>query len=79
MVLLILQTTCQNITFRTIIYDQRGTGRNTIDLPDSNNITMDLMVTDIENLRKKLKIQKWTVLGHSFGGLLGNPLFGKTS
>ncbi|MBK8855967.1 MAG: alpha/beta fold hydrolase [Saprospiraceae bacterium] len=63
--------------FRTIIYDQRGTGRNTIDLPDSNNITMDLMVTDIENLRKKLKIQKWTVLGHSFGGLLATHYLAK--
>ena len=28
------------------------------------------MVQDIEDLRKKLKIEKWVVFGHSFGGIL---------
>jgi proline iminopeptidase len=56
---------CQTITF-----DQRGTGRSTIENPDSQNITMDLMVEDMENLRTHLKIEKWTILGHSFGGVL---------
>jgi proline iminopeptidase len=33
---------------------------------------MQLMADDIENLRKYLKIKKWTVLGHSFGGMLAS-------
>jgi proline iminopeptidase len=31
---------------------------------------MDLMVQDMENLRTHLKIDQWTILGHSFGGIL---------
>lgn len=56
--------------YKTIIYDQRGTGKSTVEKLDSGTITMDLMVQDIENLRKHLKIEKWTVLGHSFGGIM---------
>ena len=33
---------------------------------------MDLMVSDLESLRKHLKIDKWIVLGHSFGGMLAS-------
>lgn len=56
--------------YQTIIYDQRGTGLSLLDRTDSNTITMDLMVKDLENLRQELKIDQWIVLGHSFGGLL---------
>lgn len=56
--------------FQIITYDQRGTGQSTIEKINSETITMDLMVDDIENLRKYLKINKWTILGHSFGGVL---------
>lgn len=58
------------MNFKTIIYDQRGTGKSTIDNPNKTNITMDLMVEDIETLRRHLKIEKWTILGHSFGGIM---------
>lgn len=58
------------INYQTIIYDQRGTGKSTLEETNSKTITLDLMVEDIENLRKHLKITKWTVLGHSFGGIL---------
>lgn len=58
------------MNFQTIIYDQRGTGKSTIENPNSKNITMDLMTEDIENLRHHLKIEKWTILGHSFGGIM---------
>jgi proline iminopeptidase len=30
------------------------------------------MADDIESLRKHLKIEKWTILGHSFGGMLAS-------
>jgi len=58
------------MNYQTIIYDQRGTGRSTVESVNSENITMDLMVDDIENLRKHLNIKQWTVLGHSFGGIM---------
>ncbi|HLA55324.1 MAG TPA: alpha/beta fold hydrolase, partial [Flavobacterium sp.] len=59
-------------TNQTIIYDQRGTGLSALDKTDSSTVTMDLMVADMETLRKYLKIDKWTILGHSFGGMLAS-------
>lgn len=56
--------------YQTIIYDQRGTGKSTLENANSKTVTMDLMVEDMENLRKHLNIEKWTILGHSFGGLM---------
>ena len=55
-----------------IIYDQRGTGRSTLQRLDSTTITIQLMANDIENLRKYLKIKQWIILGHSFGGMLAS-------
>jgi proline iminopeptidase len=57
---------------QAIIYDQRGTGKSSVASPDSTNITMQLMIDDIETLRKHLKIETWIVLGHSFGGMLAS-------
>lgn len=57
---------------QTIIYDQRGTGRSVLKTADSSTVTMDLMVEDMENLRKKLNIKQWMILGHSFGGMLAS-------
>jgi proline iminopeptidase len=54
----------------TVIFDQRGTGKSQVNAPSSENIKMDLMLADIEALRKHLKISQWAVLGHSFGGML---------
>jgi proline iminopeptidase len=56
--------------FQTIIYDQRGTGKSHLDSLNNQTVTMDLMAEDLENLRLQLKLPKWTVMGHSFGGLL---------
>lgn len=57
---------------KTIIYDQRGTGKSSLKTLDSNTITMKLMLEDMECLRKHLKIEKWIILGHSFGGILAS-------
>lgn len=59
-----------NFGYQTIIYDQRGTGKSHMKTINSETITMDLMVEDMEALRKKLKIKKWTLMGQSFGGIL---------
>jgi len=57
---------------QTIIYDQRGTGKSLMQKIDASSITMELMIDDIENLRKELKIERWIILGHSFGGMLAS-------
>lgn len=57
---------------RVIIYDQRGTGKSTVEKIDAKTVSMRLMAEDIESLRKHLKIEKWHVLGHSFGGMLAS-------
>ncbi len=57
---------------KTIIYDQRGTGNSTVSDISVETITMDLMVSDIEKLRKHLKLDRWIVMGHSFGGMLAS-------
>ncbi len=62
-----------------IIYDQRGTGKSVIDTISAETMTMDLMVEDIETIRNYLKIDKWIVLGHSFGGMLGSYYVSKHS
>ncbi|MBR9921680.1 MAG: alpha/beta hydrolase [Bacteroidetes bacterium] len=57
---------------QTIIYDQRGTGLSVVPNPDAENIRMDSMIQDIETIRAFLEIDKWIVLGHSFGGMLAS-------
>ncbi|MDR5589898.1 alpha/beta hydrolase [Christiangramia sp. SM2212] len=54
----------------TIIYDQRGTGMSEVKGLKASATTIDLMVEDIELLRKELDYDQWIVLGHSFGGML---------
>ena len=55
-----------------IIYDQRGTGKSKLPKIDNSTITIDSMVSDIEDIRNHLKIKKWIVFGHSFGGMLAS-------
>ena len=57
---------------KTIIYDQRGTGKSKLKELNSKTISMKVMADDIESLRKHLKIKKWNILGHSFGGMLAS-------
>jgi proline iminopeptidase len=58
--------------YETILYDQRGTGKSTLPVLDSTTITMKLMMDDIESLRKQLHIDQWSILGHSFGGMVAS-------
>jgi proline iminopeptidase len=52
---------------RVIGVDQRGTLRSD-PLPAVPPLTMDLLVSDFEALRRRLRIESWSVLGHSQGG-----------
>lgn len=53
---------------KIIYYDQRGYGIS--DYKKGKGYSIEQAVDDLENLRKSLKINKWVVLGNSYGGLL---------
>lgn len=55
--------------YRIIVFDQRGCGRSTPHADLTDNTTWDL-VADIERLRAHLGIDKWQVLGGSWGSTL---------
>lgn len=52
-----------------IYYDQRGTGRSTVELVESA-VNLEAFVDDIEALRQVLGYEQVSVLGHSFGVLI---------
>lgn len=54
---------------RVICFDQRGVLRSDPLKEDESFGLLDL-VADCEALRTKLGVKNWTVLGHSFGGIL---------
>jgi proline iminopeptidase len=61
--------------YRLVLFDQRGCGRSTPDAaePDidlSTNTTQHL-ISDIEQLRNHLGIERWLVFGGSWGATLG--------
>ncbi len=53
---------------RVIYYDQRGCGLS--DYQPGSGYTVDQAVDDLDRLRRALGIDRWVVLGHSYGGLL---------
>jgi len=55
--------------YRIVIYDQRGSGRSKPFSELSDNTT-DLLVDDIEALRRYLGIDRWMVFGGSWGSTL---------
>lgn len=53
---------------RVVYYDQRGCGLS--DYQAGGGYCLDQAVDDLEKLRAALKIERWVVLGWSYGGLL---------
>lgn len=58
--------------FQVIIFDRRGLGQSTLDNIEESTITMDAFLMDIENLRAHFGFDSWSVMGHSFGGMLAS-------
>lgn len=54
---------------RCILPHPRGTGAPAAGAESSASISLTGYVNDVEDLRAALGIQKWSVLGHSFGGM----------
>jgi pimeloyl-ACP methyl ester carboxylesterase len=58
--------------FRVLLVDQRGTGRSGIAPTDAEHLRhyrADAIVRDCEAFREHLGVERWAVLGQSFGGL----------
>lgn len=55
-------------TQRLVYLDQRGCGRS--ERPASGDYALSTLVADLEALRETLGVERWTLLGHSFGGTL---------
>ena len=56
--------------YKFVLLHQRGTGKSVIETYDANTISLKNLVGDVEALRRELKIEKLTIAGHSFGGIL---------
>jgi len=54
---------------RVIYYDQRGCGLSDYQ-PGKDGYSVDQAVGDLEGIRKALGIDRWVVLGYSYGGFL---------
>ncbi|MDO5655816.1 MAG: alpha/beta hydrolase [Flavobacteriaceae bacterium] len=54
--------------YQTILVDFQGTGRSQYRKEDDSWIGIDQIVGDYETVRKHLKIDQWTIIGHSYGG-----------
>lgn len=55
---------------KVIFYDQRGNGKSTLERIDNTTFNVELLVEDLEELRKEFGVKKLNIIGHSWGGLL---------
>jgi len=55
--------------YRVVLFDQRGAGQSTPHAETRNNSTQDL-VSDMEQIRESLNIDRWVVSGGSWGSTL---------
>lgn len=57
--------------YKLIFYDQRGSGDSQrFESPRPEDFTIDKHISDIEEVRKFLNVEQFTLLGHSWGGSL---------
>jgi proline iminopeptidase len=61
----------------TVHIDQRGSGRS--EGSCYSDYSIDTIVDDIEEVRKKLNIEKFILLAHSFGGIIATTYANKYS
>ena len=56
--------------YRSIAFEQRGTGRSRPQPFDPATLTINTVVQDLEALRVRLQQDRLSLLGHSWGGML---------
>ena len=57
------------VSNKVIFYDQRGTGKSESPITEEF-INLQTSLKDLETLRKSLKIEKFSLIGHSWGSIL---------
>lgn len=57
-------------SYKCLLLEQRGTGQSQPPAVTAESMTVKLAVEDIEALRVSLKLDRITILGHSWGGML---------
>ena len=55
--------------YKTVLVDFEGTGRSQYRKADPTWVSMDNLVGNVELVRKKLGMNNWTAIGHSYGGM----------
>lgn len=58
-------------SYRCVMLEQRGTGRSKLDTLTTDAVKMERYVEDLELLRKHLKAPKISLIGNSWGSMLG--------
>jgi proline iminopeptidase len=53
-----------------VLFHQRGTGKSVIETYTAETLKLAALVADLDALRRELKLEKMTLAGHSFGGIL---------
>lgn len=56
---------------QAILVELRGTGRSRPPVVNAETVSVKTYLADLEALREHLKVERWTVVGHSAGGSLG--------
>ncbi|HEY6977167.1 MAG TPA: alpha/beta hydrolase [Chitinophagaceae bacterium] len=57
--------------YKCILIDYQGTGHSQYKKADSTWVSPENIINDVELVRQKLNIDKWIVLGHSYGTQFG--------
>lgn len=57
-------------TYQCLLLEQRGTGRSKLTAYNSQTITFQHYLDDLEALRQHLRVPKLLLIGHSWGGML---------
>jgi len=56
--------------YKFVLLDQRGTGKSLLEKYDATTLDHQKLVADVDALRRVLKVNKLTIVGHSWGGIL---------